>query len=315
MNDTDLRDTFAVAYSDITLTDSAATVMRRGRRLRRARRSLRAACTGVAALTAVTLGVVASFSPGGGAEPIRLVAYSLPALPVSLNPVPAGLDVSFDYDMDRLIAFYTDAVGEGGVREPSLSLRALGAAAEDDGATAEEGVPVQGRPGRLYLRDLPGEDEDLATVTWESKPGTWVALRGRGAFATKVGILAQAENVRDEPLPLDMRLDFAPSGWGLVGYKVLGPGGATLAVSDGASRRLTVSLYTRRYANLVAEQMMDPGPVTSVDVQGRAGELMEGTQGWFLQVPLDDSSFITLQAPKDLSRDQVVQMAGGVGRN
>lgn len=315
MNETDLRDTFAVAYSDITLTDSAATVMRRGSRLRRARRSLRAACTGVAALTAITLGIVASVSPGGGTEPIRLVTYSLPALPISLDPVPDGLDVSFDYDMDRLIAFYTDAVGDGGVRQPSLSLRALGEAAEDDEATTEEGVSVQGQPGRLYLRDLPGEVDDLATVTWESRPGTWVALQGRGPFATKAGILAQAENVRNEPLPLDMRLDFAPSGWGLVGYKVLGPGGATLAVSDGDSRRLTVSLYRARYVNLVAEQMMDPGPVTPVDVQGRTGELMEGTQGWFLQVPLDGSSFITLQAPKDLSRGQVVQMAGGVGRN
>jgi hypothetical protein len=42
---------------------------------------------------------------------------------------------------------------------------------------------------------------------------------------------------------------------------------------------------------------------------------MEGARGWFLQVPLDGSTYITMQAPKDLSRDQVVQMASDVGRN
>ena len=47
-----------------------------------------------------------------------------------------------------------------------------------------------------------------------------------------------------------------------------------------------------------AEQMEDPGPVTPVNVEGRTGELMEGARGWFLQVPLDGSTHITMQAPK-----------------
>lgn len=320
MIDRGLHDTLIVAYSDITLTDSAATVMRRGSRLRRARRASRAAYTGVAALTAVTLGIVITTPSQDGSDPIWLVAYSLPALPVSLNPVPHGLEVSFDYDMDRLIAFYVDSANAAEQVDADLSLRVLDEAAEDDEATAEEGVSVHGKPAQLYLRDLPGAADDLATVTWENEPGTWVALAGRGAFATKAAILAQAGSVTNESLPLDMCLEFAPSGWDLVGYKVIRPGGAVLAMSDGDvsdadARRLTVALYTAPYANLIPEQMENPGPVTPVDIKGRAGELMEGTRGWFLQVPLDGSSYITLQAPKDLSRDQVVQMASGVSRS
>jgi hypothetical protein len=320
MNDSDLHDTLTVAYSDITLNDSAATVMRRGSRLRRARRASRAAYAGVAALTAITVGVVTTTSPQSESEPIRLVAYSLPALPVSLDPVPEGLDVSFDYDMGRLIAFYIDSANDAKQVDPDLSLRVSDEAAEDDEATTEEGVSVQGQPGQLYLRDLPGEAGDLSTVTWESESGTWVVLSGRGAFSMKDAILAQAENVTSEPLPLDMRLEFAPFGWELVGYKVIRPGGAVLAMSDGDlsdadAGRLTVALYNALYVGLVPEQMEDPGPVTQVDVEGRTGELMEGARGWFLQVPLDGSTYITMQAPKDMSRDQVIQMAGGVGRN
>ena len=260
MNDTDLHDTLATAYSDITLTDSAATVMRRGSRLRRARRASRAAYTGVAAITAVALGVVATTPSQGGSEPVRLVAYSLPALTVSLDPVPDGLDVSFDYDMDRLIAFYVDSANDAEQVDPDLSLRVSDEAAEDDDATTEERVSVQGQPGRLYLRDLAGEADDLATVTWENRPGAWVALTGRGAFSNKSAILTQAENVTNEPLPLDMRLDFAPSGWDLVGYKIIRPRGAVLAMSDGDlsdadARRLTVVLYTAPYVMLVPEQM------------------------------------------------------------
>lgn len=320
MNDNDVHDTLTVAYSDVALTDTAATVMRRGNRMRRARRASRAAYAGVAALTAVSVGVVATSSSQGGTEPIRLVAYSLPALPVSLNPVPDGLEVSFDYDTDRLIAFYIDAANDAAQVDPDLSLRALDEAADDDEATSEAEVSVQGQPGQLYLRDLPGEADDLATVTWENKLGTWVALAGRGEFSTKAAILAQAENVTNEPLPLDMRLEFAPAGWELVGYKVIRPGGAVLAMSDGEvsdadARRLTVALYTAPYASLIPEQMEDPGPVTPVDIEGRTGQLMEGARGWFLQVPLDGSTYITMQAPKDLTREQVVQMAGGVSRN
>ena len=320
MNDNDVHDTLTVAYSDIALTDTAATVMRRGNRLRRARRASRAAYAGVAALTAISLGVVATTSPQGGSQPIRLVAYSLPALPVSLDPVPDGLDVSFDYDMKRLIAFYTDAANEAAQVDPDLSLRALNKAAEDDDATSKAEVAVQGQTGQLYLRDLPGEADDLATVTWENKPGTWVALTGRGEFSTKAAILTQAENVTNEQLPLNMRLEFAPSGWDLLGYKVIRPGGAVLAMSDGDvsdtdARRLTVVLYTTPNVGLIPEQMEDPGPVTPVDVEGRSGELMEGARGWFLRVPLDGSTYITMQAPKDLTREQVVQMAGGVSHN
>jgi hypothetical protein len=320
MNDSDLHDTLPVAYSDITLNESAATVMRRGSRLRRARRASRAAYAGVAALTAIMLGVATTTSSQSESLPIRLVAYSLPALPVSLDPVPDGLDVSFDYDMDRLIAFYIDSANDAEQVDPDLSLRVSDEAAPDDEATTEEEASVQGQAGRLYLRDLPGKAEDLATLTWEIESGTWVVLSGRGAFSTKAAILAQAENVTNEPLPLDMRLDFAPSGWELVGYKVIRPAGAVLAMSDGDvsdadARRLTVALYTAPYVGLAPEQMEDPGPVTQVDVEGRTGELMEGARGWFLQVPLDDSTYITMQAPKDMSRDQVIQMAGGAGRN
>lgn len=320
MNDNVVHDTLTVAYSDIALTDTAATVMRRGNRLRRARRASRVAYAGVAALTAVSVGVVATTSSQGGGEPIRIVAYSLPALPVSLDPVPDGLALSFDYEMDRVIAFYVGAANDAEYGDPDLSLRALDEAAEDAEATSEAEVSVQAKPGLLYLRDLPGGADDLATVTWENKPGTWVVLTGRGEFSTKAAILAQAENVTNDALPLNMRLDFAPSGWDLIGYKVNRPGGAVLAMSDGDvsdtdARRLTVVLYTAPYLRIVAEQMEDPGPVTPVDIEGRTGELMEGARGWFLQVPLDGNSYITLQAPKDLSRDQVVQMASGVGRN
>jgi hypothetical protein len=230
------------------------------------------------------------------------------------------LDVSFDYDMDRLIAFYVDTANKAEQVKPDLSLRTLNEAADDPEATSDTKVSVQGQTGRLYVRDLPGTAADLSTVTWQNKSGTWVALTGRGKFSTEAAILAQAENITNKALPLTMRLAFAPSGWDLSGYKVIRPGGAVLALSDGEAsddadaRRLTVALYTGAYASLLPERMEDPGPVTSINIEGRTGKLMEGGRGWFLQIPLDDATYITMQAPKDLTRDQIVQMASGVSR-
>jgi hypothetical protein len=320
MNDNDLHDTLTAAYSDVVLPDPAEAVLRRGNRLRRARRVSRAAYVSVAGLVAVALGVSVTTPSPGGSGPIRLVAYSLPSLPVSLDPVPDGLAVSFDYDMGRLIAFYVDAANQDEQINPDLSLRLLGQAADDPEATSDRRLSVQGQPALLYVRDLPGEAEDRSTVTWENEPGSWVSLAGTGRFAAEGALLAQAENVTNETLPLNMSLDFAPAGWDLVGYKVIRPGGAVLALSDGGpsdanARRLTVALYAGTYEPLVPTRMEDPGPITPIDVQGRIGELMEGARGWFLQVPLDDSTYITMQAPKDLTHDQVIQMASGVGRN
>jgi hypothetical protein len=320
MNENDLHDTLTAAYSDVVLPDPAEAVLRRGNHLRRARKLSRTAYVSVAGLAAVALGVSVTTTSPDGSGPIRLVAYSLPSLPVSLDPVPDGLAVSFDYDMGRLIAMYVDAANQAEQVSPDLSLRVLDRAAEDSDATSDKRVSVQGQPGLLYVRDLPGQANDRSTVTWENRAGSWVSLAGTGRFAAEDALLAQAENVTNEALPLNMSLDFAPAGWDLVGYKVIRPGGAVLALSDSAAsdadaRRLTVALYTGTYEPLVAARMEDPGPVTPIDVQGRVGQLMEGARGSFLQVPFDDGTYITMQAPTDLTRDQVIQMASGVSRN
>lgn len=317
MNDNDVRDKLIEAYSDLELTDPVNSILRRGTRLRRARRASRAASVAVAAVTVTAIGPSLTTTEGGR-DSIRLVAYSLPSLPVSLDPVPDGLAVSFDYDNGRLVAHYTDGADEADRMQAELSLRVLDRAEDPEGAR-ESKVSVQGQPGRLYVRDLPGTADDQSTVVWQNQLGEWVSLTGRGRFAAERDALAQAENVTNHPLPLEMRLDVAPAGWDLVGYKVIGPAGAVLALSDDEApetdaRRLTVALYTQPYKGLEPRQMEDPGPVHPVDVDGRSGELMEGTRGWFLQVPLDEGSYITIQAPRHLSRDQVVQMATGVSR-
>lgn len=316
MNDLDVHDGLEAAYSDLVLADAAAEVIRRGNRIRRARRATRGAYLAVAALTALALGV--SITPPAGSDPIRLVAYSLPALPVSLDPVPTRLELSFDYDHDRLIAMYRrPGQGDG---KAVLSLSAPGEAAGDSDATSDRKVRVNGRPARLYVRDLPGSAQDQATVTWQMRSGTWVSLTGRGRYAADAAVLDQAANVTDKALPLHMRLAFAPQGWNLIAYKPLPASGAVLAMSDGAeadadARRITVALHSGKYEPIVPARMEDQGPVTAADVTGRDGEIMEGTRRWFLQVPLGEDQYVTLQAPKDLTREQVVQLAAGVSKN
>lgn len=319
MNDLDVRESLQAAYSDLVLADPAAEVIRRGNRVRRARRATRTAYLAVAGLSALAVGVSIT-APPAGPPPVRLVAYSLPALPVSLDPLPGGVELSFNYDHGRLIAMYWEEDNKGESRKPVLSLSAPDGAAEDSEATSERRVRVQGQPGRLYVRDLPGSARDQSTVSWQMQSGTRVSLIGRGRFADDQAVLTQAANVTEKALPLDMRLAFAPEGWDLIAYKILQPAGAVLAMSDGAetgadARRITVALYGRPYEPIVPSRMEDQGPVTSVTVGDRKGELMEGTRGWFLQVPHGEGQYVTLQAPKDLTREQVVQMAAGVSTN
>lgn len=312
MTDTDIRSSLTSALAGVTLGDAPEDVMRRGNRIRRGRRAGRTALVVVVGLTAAGL-AASALAPPRDAARLELVAYSLPSLPVSLDPVPDGMAVTFDVDMGRLLALYADP----STSEDRLSLRVDSAEPDADDATVEEQAEVRGKPARLVVRDRPGTSEDRARVTWQAGPDTWVSLSGRGRFSTADELLGQAQNVVDEPLPMEVAIGFAPSGWTLVGYKSLGAGGSVLALADGEetgadARRLTVAHQPGGHGPIEPARMEDPGPVTPITVSGRPGQLVEGARGWYATWPSPDGGHLVLQAPKDLSRDQVLVMAEGI---
>ena len=320
---TDLRSELSAAYADLTLADPLEQVVRRGRRIRQARRARRVAPALVAAAAVlVGVGVVgrddAAFVPG----PVELVGWSVPAFPLSFEPVPPGLvgpEVSLDPSFDE--------VGPGrahaGWRDPGDPDTGIGVSLdrqepENMGDDVGE-TDVGGVEGTVYRQEVTGADPYFSVV-WERGEDQWVTVAGGGRFASEQAVAALARQVVDRAAVVPLQLTLAPRGWVLVAYKddrivtVADPAGPP--ATEAASRTLTAYLpgSPSAPADLAAEVGAIGGRMDEVTVHGRPAHLLPTADGWFLQATLPDGTVFVVLAPADFTPAQVVQVGEGVGR-
>lgn len=300
-----VADTLREAFADFHLSDPVEQVVQRGRRLRRARRARRLAVPAAGLLLTGAIGIAAGGGPASTRPRVVLAAVELPVCPVSLASVPKGLEVTTDLDGGPLRVHYSD--GRGALIGISASrTRPPG---EDGGA--ERQVLVQGQEG--VLTTFAVQDARRATLVWQHSDGLWVRLVGRGEYADPGTLLEVAQHVVDRPVGLTMRLRVAPEGWVVRHYKDLDDGGvAALEDPRDAARGLTVALHRSADPGFDANDLEYRGSVTDVVVQGRVAHLVQAPQGWYLAATTRQGAWFTVQAPPDLSSDQVLQIAEGV---
>jgi hypothetical protein len=314
-----VRTHFVAEYADVTLTDPAEQVLRRGNRIRWGRRARRVG-PALVAVAAVAVGVtVLPGQPGYTPEEIELVAYEVPAFPLALQPVPAGLSSArFSLDPD------SDGTGPGvahasyrDTADPASGVTLnvqRGSEPTDLGEQAGH-VEVRGIEATVY-ESSNSDAETFVTVAWQRKQGQWVTLTGRGRHANRQEVLALAGSVAGKPTEVPLQLRVAPAGWEVIAYKE----DIIITLADPRSgdhpRTLNVSLRAEPIAaeDLSSQLEAVTGPTRTVAVQGQPAQLVPTAYGWYLQARLPDGATFVLQAPKDLTQAQVLEIASGVTR-
>jgi hypothetical protein len=304
----------------------------RRHRLRRPRRklALRVGLAATAAAAAWTAAVVIAAPEEAGPPPgsVRLVAFTPPSFPLSLDPVPAGLTPAFSGDADAgSFADYRAADGADGftvgVAEDEPDQRE-----EDDGydIRSERDVTVHGAEahevsGRQIVCPGPGTDPQCAwqpfrTLTWEMRDDLWVTLSGEGGYTDADRLRAVANSLVDRPQPVTLGVGLAPAGWSTRFYK----DGRILVLADDAHPEQTVSVHLPLPAEVVPPdqlrgRLMGPvGPMLTVTVHGRAAQLVRTDngprdRGWYLQAQFPDGTTFVVQAPEAFTQEQVVAFA------
>lgn len=306
MNDTEIYDRLQSSYADVVLPDPLRQVMVRGSRVRRARRRMTAAAVAAVGVIAVASATVTTMGPDTSsvlvAQGVRLVAFTTPASPVSLQSVPPGLTPTVELNDGHATVRYQDSTSEAVV---SLSARNVARA----DVVGERTVDVSGTPGRLLTGAQDG-NVPRATLSWERQPGQWVTISGVGQYATPQALLTLAGTVTDNAVELTTRITLAPDGWVITFYKGISPTGGVLMLSDPTNkdRNLTIIGSNLPPAPVDTAMLEDPGPVTTVKVQGRDATLVQGKTIWYLSAAIGQGSFLLL-APADLTANQVVQIA------
>lgn len=294
-----LTERLQLSLDDITLPDSLAAVVWRGRLLRRRRRTRRVFAS-VAAVTAVAI-AVSTLTRSAAPKPLILVAADLPVIPISLAHVAPGVDVSTDFDGGRLRLLYLD-------RDQSV----LGLSVWASQPAVEPGrsrqVEVLGHPATLSEQP----DQERAQLVWERQSGQWIRLVGQGDDAGPDRLISYARDLVDVPVGLDMHLAVAPDGWRVAQYKDLGEGGVvTLSDPRDSARSVVVALERSPAPNFDPDTLEYRGSITTPVVQGRPAHLIQAKEGWYLQAKTDGAWF-TVQATSDLSEQQVLDIAEGV---
>jgi hypothetical protein len=165
-----------------------------------------------------------------------------------------------------------------------------------------ETTSVDFNGSRAYLVDLA---DGAVRLSWQRRDNQWVTLTGNGRFATEAAVRALAATVVDQPQPVPLQVRLAPAGWRLAAFK----DNRILTLHDPATKQsLTVNVIDQPTSDLM-HQVMGARRVSPVRVNGAASELVETAYGWFLQVPLSDGSAFHLQAPTQLTPEQVIAIA------
>ncbi|MFD6263725.1 hypothetical protein ACFWFK_21600 [Micromonospora chalcea] len=233
------------------------------------------------------------------AEPLTLVAATIPEFPLTLRSRPATLSPPrYSYAPGQFLAVYLSRSAADDVYLFVLDSRPARI------ATTSRPVAVAGRPAEIYEEPNPGGPRRL-DMLWERRPGQWVSLTGHGMFADDAALLRLAEHVVDEPQQVPLRVRLAPRGWRVAMFK-----DDTILTLQGDSpdETLTVQVVPRRDPDLM-RNVMGAREERRVMVGGRKAHLIRAEDFWFLQAEVPGGAVVNLQAPLRLSVDQVVAIA------
>ncbi|MFD6608875.1 hypothetical protein ACFWD1_08295 [Micromonospora chalcea] len=233
------------------------------------------------------------------AEPLTLVAATIPEFPLTLRSRPATLSPPrYSYAPGQFLAVYLSRSAADDVYLFVLDSRPARI------ATTSRPVAVAGRPAEIYEEPNPGGPRRL-DMSWERRPGQWVSLTGHGMFADDAALLRLAEHVVDEPQQVPLRVRLAPRGWRVAMFK-----DDTILTLQGDSpdETLTVQVVPRSDPDLLLN-VMGAREERRVTVGGREAHLIRAEDFWFLQAEVPGGAVVNLQAPLRLSVDQVVAIA------
>ncbi|MGY1740822.1 MULTISPECIES: hypothetical protein [unclassified Blastococcus] len=319
---------------------------REGRRRPRRRRTVLRAATAVAAVAAacVTAVVVAGSPTGGGSatpspgapssEPagtpvdgITLVAAEEVVFPFALDPAPEGLTPAFSMRGGDAAASYGDLPLEYVADYSSAAGRVLvDLLAADPRRLPDTGWSELGEPaGTATVAGAEAEvrqGDGVVTLLWERPDGRWLWVLGEGSHADRDVLLGVAGSIVDRPQPVGLRFGLAPEGWTVGGYEE-SRSLDLVPQDDPSSPPLRVSLYGGPgYAATVDDPYQGralAGPVEQVTIQGAPGRIAladgEGApDSWLVTGSLPGGPLFLLVAPQELTRDQVLRIAGQITR-
>ena len=140
------------------------------------------------------------------------------------------------------------------------------------------------------------------------------AALGREPQASNEALVAVGESIVDRPSPVGLQFGLAPAGWSVSGYEE--SRSLDLLSDADPSLLLRVSLLDPQFSGSLDELLTGyttVEPVEPVTVQGQPGRLavrdLESGNDWFLVGRLAGGRFFVLVAPRELTREQVLQIA------
>jgi hypothetical protein len=300
---------------------------------RKARWRVGVGVVAVAASWAAAVVIAAPDPVGPPPDSVRLVGFEPPTFPLSLDPVPAGWDVSFSADPGGILhAAYGDEASDDG-----LYVRITPEEPEQYDVTGTTDVTVAGEDAELVRgedivcggtgTECVDERIPYLHLVWERRDDQWVQLTGYGTYDDADRLVDAAEHLVDRPQPVPLQISLAPAGWSVDGYKddrIL-----TLANDEYEQQSLTVHIPLPDEViplDQVRDSIAAPlGPQLDVTVNGRPAQLVR-TEGdyvidghrylnWYLQGQFEDGTTFVLQAPEAFTREQVLELAESVTYN
>jgi hypothetical protein len=293
---------------------------------RKVRRRVGAGVVAVAAAWTAAVVIAAPEELGPLPDSVELVAFEPPAFPLSLEPVPAGWEVSYSADPGGILhAAYGDANGDG------LYLRVSPEEPEQYDVTGIEDVSVDGRDAEFVRGDLVmcggtstecvEERIPYVHLVWERRDDQWVQLQGYGAYDDVDRLLDTAENLVDRPQRVPLQLSLAPAGWSVQAFK----DDRILTLVDDEHEQHSLSVHIPLPGEVlpaaqVRQSIASPiGPQLDVTVNGRPAQLVRvqgdlvidgrSTEGWYLQAQFQDGTTFVVQAPESFTQEQVLRLA------
>jgi hypothetical protein len=307
---------------------------------RKARWRVGAGVIAVAAAWTAAVVIAAPDELGPLPDSVTLVAFEPPVFPLSLDPLPAGWDVSFSADPGGILhAAYGDTTvdASGNAEGDGLYLRVSPDEPEQYDVTDTDDVSVDGQDAEFVRGDVVmcgGTETECVEervpylhLVWERHDDQWVQLEGYGAYDDADQLLEVAQDLVDRPQAVPLRVSLAPAGWSVYAYKddrIL-----TLVDDNHEQHTLTVHLPLPEDvlpADQVRQSIASPiGPQVEETVNGRPAQLVrvqsdllvEGRflEGWYLQAQLPDGTTFVVQAPGSFTQEQVLQLAESVTYN
>jgi len=247
----------------------------------------------------------------GGEEPppvlpstgsIKLVAATALEFPYAL---PLLGEPSFTSGPADVIAVYKSA-------DPVNDVLLWPEANPDESYFPTRDISVDGRPGHIsFYHD---DTSDMASLTWERRPGEWVTIVGNGRYGSEEAVLQLARQVVDQPqrVPFQIAIGLVPDGWELRGFKM---DGAIVSYRDPAPPHLSLAVQWKPTPDWRPDSDVDGFEAgQDVTVDGRHARLVRTRETWMLTTTLPDGSGFTLQVPRSFTPDQVIAVAESVRR-